>query len=79
MKPLTGCCGARLRVDSTGGEGTCRDCDRELCSGCAGYYEAEGGYGDDGLGVRTFALCCECYGAREEKRQRRAARNDSGV
>lgn len=77
----TECCGRRLAVGPHGGEheASCRECERELCSGCAGVYECEGGYGDDGQGVRTFALCCECYGEREEKRQRREARADSGV
>jgi hypothetical protein len=42
-------------------------------------FEAEDGYGDDGKGIRTFALCDVCHADREYKRQMRDWRNDSGV
>jgi hypothetical protein len=73
-------CGAKLDLGAGGEhETTCNDCDAPLCSGCAFGYSCEGGYGDDGQGVRTTAYCSTCYAERDEKRQRREARNDSGV
>lgn len=81
-KQVTACCGAPVREwhnDGGADEDSCRDCDEELCSHCASVFEREDGYGDDGKGIRTFALCDSCHGDREYKRQRREARNDSGV
>jgi hypothetical protein len=80
--PTTDCCAAKVQVgphDGGAREGTCRDCDDTVCSACAGMFEQEDGYGDDGTGIRTFALCQSCYSGREDKRQRREARHDSGV
>ena len=80
--PIADCCASKVQTGPNDGgarEGTCRDCDDVTCSACAGVFESEGGYGDDGQQVRTFALCSSCYSAREDKRQRREARNDSGV
>jgi len=77
---LTDCCGAP--VDRGGGgahQGFCQECAEELCSACAGVFESEGGYGDDGQGVHTRSICASCFAEIEEKRQRREARNDSGV
>ena len=79
---LTDCCGAKVRRqhdDGRADEGFCSTCHEEVCSACAPVFEREDGYGDDGQGVRTFALCESCYADREDKRQRREWRNDSGV
>ncbi len=38
----------------------CNKCDEELCSACAGYWDADGGYGDDGSQVRVVARCKAC-------------------
>ena len=67
MNDLTACCGAKVRQwhdDGGADEDSCRDCDAELCSHCAAVFEREDGYGDDGRGVRTFALCTDCHGVR---------------
>lgn len=57
----------------------CFDCHDEVCSSCAAVFEREDGYDSDGQGIRTFALCRPCETIRDERRQRREARNDSGV
>ena len=78
----TDCCGAKeaMGPDDGGVHTTlCRDCNEECCSGCAAVFDAEDGYGEDGRGVRVYALCVDCHNLREERRQRREARNDSGV
>jgi hypothetical protein len=67
-KPVTGCCGAKVRTwhsqgDERADEGFCQVCGEDLCSQCAAVFEAEGGYGDDGQGVRTKALCGACASA----------------
>lgn len=82
MTNLTECCASPVRQwhdDGGADEGTCRDCDDAVCSKCAAVFEREDGYGDDGRGVRTFALCDRCHEEREYKRQRREWRNDTGV
>ena len=56
------CCGARLAdlgYEDGAHETTCEVCGKDVCSECAAVYEAEGGYGDDGQGVRVHALCDE--------------------
>jgi hypothetical protein len=68
--PVTDCCGALIRTwhsqgDSRADEGFCLECNEELCSHCAAVWEVDGGYGDDGTQVRTFALCKTCRDERE--------------
>jgi len=79
----TECCGAALRTgpdqDSAADEGLCNTCGAELCSACAATWCREDGYGDDGQGVRTEAVCQSCHADREERRQMRDWRRDSGV
>jgi cytochrome c5 len=56
-------CGHRLQAgpDDGGSRQTlCNDCGCDLCSRCAARFSAEGGYGDDGTGVRVFAICHMC-------------------
>ena len=77
--PTTDCCGAPIRTwhsqgDARADEGTCRDCDAELCSHCAAVFEQEDGYGDDGTHVRTFALCHPCHDAKQAEETLRSAR-----
>jgi len=79
---MTECCGAREQAGAHDGgavQAWCDGCHEITCSACAFEFSQEDGYGDDGRGVRTHALCRDCAGEREEKRQRREARNDSGV
>lgn len=78
------CCGATLAYlgyEDGAREATCDTCGEDLCSSCAAEYSAEDGYGDDGRSVRTEATCKACAeeAVREEKRQMRDWRNDSGV
>ena len=66
---VTACCGAPVRSwhgqgDTVADEGTCHKCEVDLCSHCAAVFEVEGGYGPDGQGTRTFALCEPCDAAR---------------
>lgn len=35
-------------------------CPVEICSSCAAFFECEGGFGDDGQGVRRVARCQQC-------------------
>lgn len=57
------CCGAPLDRGAGGAhEAFCSECGEECCSACAPIFEAEGGYGDDGQGVRTRAVCRDCVG-----------------
>ncbi len=79
---VTFCCGARMRAQHDDGgadEGFCSVCSAELCSSCASEWSREDGYGDDGQGVRTDATCKSCHADREERRQYREWRKDSGV
>ena len=58
-------CGARVRWgwdDDAADLGQCRECYEELCSKCAGYWDVDGGYGDDGSQVRIAARCKACEG-----------------
>lgn len=82
------CCGAVLATlgyEDGAYETLCDVCSKEVCSECAATFEAEGGYGDDGQGTRTHALCNECAeeaereAERDYRRQMREWRNDSGV
>ena len=80
----TACCNATLATlgyEDGAREVMCEDCGEDICSRCAAEYEAEDGYDDDGQGVRVHALCKGCVeeAAREERRQMREWRNDSGV
>lgn len=69
------CCGATDNPRET----WCHGCHEQVCTSCAASWDEDGGYGEDGQQVRVFAFCKECEAEREEKRQRREARNDSGV
>lgn len=67
--PVTACCGAPVRTwhgqgDTVADEALCRECGAETCSKCAASFEMEGGYGEDGQDVRTFATCRACALAR---------------
>ena len=78
------CCGAVLAdlgYEDGAYQTLCDCCGEDVCSACAAEFEAEDGYGDDGRGVRVKAVCkaCEEEARREERRQMRAWRNDSGV
>jgi len=78
------CCGATLATlgyEDGARESVCDTCGEDCCSRCADEYESEDGYGDDGQGVRTHATCKACAeeALREERRQMRDWRNDSGV
>jgi len=59
----TDCCGAKVAAGPDDGgavQAYCRDCEEEVCSSCAGSWDVDGGYGDDGSGIRITAKCNAC-------------------
>ena len=60
--PRSTCCDIVVFTpDTDGEEAECRDCSKTICTQCAAVLETTGGYGDDGMSTRTYAICWTCY------------------
>ena len=75
---VTDCCGAKLQLwqdDGGAREGTCRDCDRELCTVCAGLWEDDYSLEGDPGSYRWcgLSLCKFCNDERIASRKARLA------
>lgn len=65
---FTSCCGAETGNIDAAVEYQCRDCDAEICTSCAGFYEADGDYEDGRMIDRSLALCVGCVETRRRLR-----------